>query len=501
MSRPAKPPAYLRCADKRARKVYAQCRITWPGGRTETRKLGIYGSPESYQALAAVIAQWQEAHDRGVDPKDAPQVAGVRAVTVADLCREFIERELAHRIDSEGKPKQEVHHYRVVLSSLVRKFGELRVEEFGPKKVKDLREAWVTGSWRTPEERKALERKGKNPCWSRSFANRQLNRLKTFFSWLASEELLPPGKIEGLLEVRGLERDQLSARDTPEVLPAPEQAVEETLGQIDHPVASDLVRLQLLTAARPGELVRLRPCELSRTGSIQFGKGLSVDVPGCWTYQPAAHKTAHKGVRRIVLFGPRAQALLEPYLDRVDRDTDYLFRPNRSSSAHYSSGCYRQCVQRAAARASRPGLEGEIAALIGRSVEVVTRRGKRSSEATYLLILADGWRPYRRQVHARSRCRVCGVLRSYTPWTRTLEVLNEDKSVRTLVLDPAAEIRLGTVCPWTVYQLRHNAASRLVEQFGWDVARIVLGHTTVDTTREYAVDDIRKAAEAIHEVG
>ena len=39
---------------------------------------------------------------------------------------------------------------------------------------------------------------------------------------------------------------------------------------------------------------------------------------------------------------------------------------------------------------------------------------------------------------------------------------------------------------WHVHQLRHNAATHLVKQFGWDVARIVLGHSTVDATRIYA---------------
>lgn len=50
---------------------------------------------------------------------------------------------------------------------------------------------------------------------------------------------------------------------------------------------------------------------------------------------------------------------------------------------------------------------------------------------------------------------------------------------------------------WFPYQLRHNAATRLVAQFGWDVARIVLGHTTLSTTARYALDDLAKAAEAI----
>lgn len=54
---------------------------------------------------------------------------------------------------------------------------------------------------------------------------------------------------------------------------------------------------------------------------------------------------------------------------------------------------------------------------------------------------------------------------------------------------------------WHPHQLRHNAATRLVEQFGWDVARIILGHRHLSTTKIYAEDDIRKAAEAVAKIG
>lgn len=57
------------------------------------------------------------------------------------------------------------------------------------------------------------------------------------------------------------------------------------------------------------------------------------------------------------------------------------------------------------------------------------------------------------------------------------------------------------MAPWSPHQLRHSAATRLVEQFGWDVARIVLGHRTVDATRIYALDNIAKAMEAVGRVG
>lgn len=57
------------------------------------------------------------------------------------------------------------------------------------------------------------------------------------------------------------------------------------------------------------------------------------------------------------------------------------------------------------------------------------------------------------------------------------------------------------VTRWHPHQLRHNAATAIVKEFGWDVARIILGHATLDATRLYGLDDIAKAREAVRKVG
>jgi hypothetical protein len=40
-----------------------------------------------------------------------------------------------------------------------------------------------------------------------------------------------------------------------------------------------------------------------------------------------------------------------------------------------------------------------------------------------------------------------------------------------------------------------------IEQVGWDGARIMLGHRQVSTTRIYALDYVKKAAEAMAKCG
>jgi integrase len=72
---------------------------------------------------------------------------------------------------------------------------------------------------------------------------------------------------------------------------------------------------------------------------------------------------------------------------------------------------------------------------------------------------------------------------------KTIERVNRDRAEQDPPLPPIA--------PFHVNQLRHNAATRLVEQFGWDVARLVLGHSSVATTRIYVLDNIDRAMAAL----
>jgi integrase len=81
-----------------------------------------------------------------------------------------------------------------------------------------------------------------------------------------------------------------------------------------------LVRLQLLTGARPGELLNLRPCDIDRTEAV-------------WTVTLEHHKTAHKGHERVLYMGPLAQSILRPFLLR---DTDRpLFSPRDAEAQRH----------------------------------------------------------------------------------------------------------------------------------------------------------------------
>ncbi len=92
------------------------------------------------------------------------------------------------------------------------------------------------------------------------------------------------------------------------------------------PVVFDLLAVQFLAGMRPNEACHLRGCHIDREGRVPDGP----TFPGVWVYvvPPAANKTYHKGKKRIVFLGPKAQEILSPYIAGCGPD-DYLFSPAR----------------------------------------------------------------------------------------------------------------------------------------------------------------------------
>jgi len=54
---------------------------------------------------------------------------------------------------------------------------------------------------------------------------------------------------------------------------------------------------------------------------------------------------------------------------------------------------------------------------------------------------------------------------------------------------------------WMPNQLRHAAATRLVKEFGWEAARLILGHKSFNITAIYAEESLEKTAEIIGKIG
>jgi integrase len=419
MSAPQKPPSYLKNSSPSG--TYARTVIRWPGGRKEVRSLGVYGSPESHRAHERIISQWRAAWGLGIDP-EAGSAAPPGSLTVEEVAARYWLHAEKRYPKRPGQDHGEIDNIRYALRALRRLYGPLPVEEFGPKNLKLLRQSLASGGWLTDTETKVRENRGKPLGMGRKALNQRVDHVRRMFRWAVGDELIPSELADRLDHVAPLTAGEHGVRETDDVPPVPEDDLAKTLPELPR-ILRAMVEVQLLTGARPGEITRLRPCDLIRSGEIDLGKGIRTKVGQCWAVVPKQHKTAWRSHKRIILIGPQAQQILAPFLKERPAEVP-LFSPAEASA--------------------------------DRGVKHKPRR-KRPPGSQY------GVRSYNRAVGRA--CKRAGV--------------------------PV----------WHVNQLRHNAGTRLVEQFGWAIAQVVLGHSCERMTRVYALEDLKKAADALGKAG
>jgi integrase len=291
----------------RLHKQSGQAVVTLPddmGGRRDVL-LGKHGTPESWAKYYQTLAEWKAA---GRCLPTLSAVDGAEAgLPVNELILLFWRHAEQHYRHPDGTPTSEISGYKIALRPLKELYGLTPAMEFGPLALKAVREAMIrqpvvnkvkvrdpnTGKlvWRTKVVRHGLSRKS---------INQNVGRVKRVFKWAVSEELVHAGVLVGLQSVRGLQAGRSEAVETAPVPPVPAAHVEATLPHLSPRVAA-MVRLQMLTGMRPGEVCSMRAADLETSGRI-------------WFYTPKDHKTSWRGKTRVVAIGPQAQAVLKPWL-------------------------------------------------------------------------------------------------------------------------------------------------------------------------------------------
>jgi len=287
----SRPPKYCR-QKRKGRPDRAYTRID--GKRVY---LGEFGSQESRARYTDLLAAASEA-------PTVPVPAG--APTVSELLVAY----LFHVDEYYGHKSSEWYHFRSLMKEFRRHFGAMPAQEFKARKLKELRELWIANRW------------------SRRYVNEQTARLKRMFKWAVSEETVPTDVYQSLNSVDGLRSGKCKAHDNAPIQAVTDADVEKTLEYLPEMVAL-MVRVQRLCGCRPGELVKIRKKDIDRSDEV-------------WVVELAKHKTAHKGKRRIIYFGPQAQSLL---LSRLVCSDDELIFPMRRDS-------YRRAIHRACKSAS-----------------------------------------------------------------------------------------------------------------------------------------------------
>lgn len=333
--------------------------------------LGPYGSPKSHKRYQEVLTKWRkERHNgpapldggdkepksfdiaRGVTPETLREKAsGGAPLTIVELILVYRRHTLAY-YRKNGEVTREAGVIDDALRVLRKHYGLTLANQFGPVALDRVRDAMID----------ELD-------WSRKYVNKQINRVRGLFTWAAAQELIDPSVPAGLKTLAGLKKGRCRARETERVQSVADEVIDATIVHLPEMVA-DMVRLQRLTSARPGEICSLSPADIDTTGDV-------------WIYTPSAHKTEHFEKDRIVAIGPRAQAILRSYLDETPAnafcfspaaserrrrakasllrksaascgntpDSNRKATPLRSAGERYTAGSYRRAIHRACKKA------------------------------------------------------------------------------------------------------------------------------------------------------
>jgi integrase len=262
------------------------------------RVIGIF--PQMNTATARQRARlWLNQMDGGRDPREDktndrfivehPKLCNVAApavITVGYLVDKYMTHARNYYKLPNGKPTTEVGCLDAALSILREMNGGTLAELFGPLALAAVRQRMIDSTL------------------SRRTINAYVDRIVRLFSWAVSQELIPPIVHHALTTLSALKIGRSAARDPEPVGPVTAAVVDSTICCL-HPKVAAMVKVQLLTGARPSEICLMRKGEVDMSGEI-------------WIYRPAIHKTSYRGKTRIINIGPKAQGILAPYLMRAD---------------------------------------------------------------------------------------------------------------------------------------------------------------------------------------
>jgi integrase len=408
--------------------------------------LGKWGSPESRLAYERIIAEYL-ASGRVRDQHSAPpEAAAVVTVdpgtpgvvvtvpipaapaatnepissepTVAEVVLRYLEYCDTYYRTPTGE-RTSTYGNALQAARALRPFDDTPAAKFGPRKL---------GMIRDSEAARGRPRVG---------CNTLVKNIRRVFQWAEAQELVPRNTYNSLKTVEPLRLGRTVAPELPEIKPVDDEVVEATLPYLPEIVA-DMVQVQRLTGARPGEVCGLRPADIDRTEAV-------------WKWKPPHHKTSWREKDRVISIGPRAQQVLKKYLLRDA--AAYCFSP----------------------------IEAE------RRRSQLRRLARQSP-------LTPSQRKRKPKRNGRRRPRDCYDTASYRhAITRAVDSLNADR-VRN---EPAA----AKIEDWSPNQLRHAAATEIRKKFGLEAAQVVLGHASADITQVYAERNQRLAAEVIKQIG
>lgn len=433
MSRPRKlTPSYLPHASGQGRLVW-----TDSAGVRHFRMLpGPFNSPESLAAKARLELE--------LATSPTTTVTCPAGIPVNEVLLAFIEWAQTYYRTPDGRQTSEVREYRVTVRAVRELYGLTSAGDFGPLALKAVREKFIAAGL----------------C--RGVVNQRVDRIKRIFKWAVSMELVPPAVYQGLASVVGLRAGRSAARETEPIKPVDPAAVVGTLPYLNRHLRA-MIQLQRFTGMRPGEVCTVKLAELDRTTDP-------------WQYKPARHKTAHHGKGRVVMIGPRGQAVIEEFIAggcvvdpsaplfspfRAREERFIAMRQGRKSKVQPSQQDRRKVNPKRlpAARYTSDSYAHGVADACDKAFPLPPHLGKRAEET------AAQW------------------------WARQA---------------PEERVQVKTwrqAHRWHPNQLRHLFATEVRRAHGLEAAQTLLGHSRADVTQVYAERNLALAAAVAAKIG
>jgi len=382
--------------------------------------LGKYGSDESMERYNRLVAELVTSPAAQALRTTAPPGC---AITITELCAAYLRHAEGWYV-KDGKPTSKLPQVKRYLRTLRDLYGSTAVDQFGPLALQVIQQHLVD---------RGLSRVG---------VNARIGGIKRIFKWGVAQELVPASVHQALACVPGLRKGRTEAPELAPVLPVDDQVVDQTIPHLPRIVA-DMVRFQRYTGCRPGEVCGIRPCDVDRSAEV-------------WTYKPESHKTEHHGKERFIFIGPKAQAVLMPYLLRPAGS--FCFSPADSEKQRLAELHAERKTP--LSYGNRPGTNR-------------VRRPKRQAGDRYT---KDSYnRAIARAVKAANAAR--------------------QKAAEEIGVEPVL------LPSWSPNRLRHAAATEVRRQFGLEAAQVVLGHSRADVTQTYAERDAALARTVAMKIG
>ena len=426
----------------------------WVGG--EWVSLGKFNSPESRAEFARILTELASTTAPPVSARRAP------ALIIDEILLPFLRYAEQHYRHADGTPTHEVYEIKRSIAPLRELYGHTLAAEFGPRALVAVRQKMIDADW----------------C--RTLINRRMDRVKRAFKWAVAEEMVPVTVYQALRTVQGLQRGRTKVRESEPVKPVDPAHVAATLPYLDLQIQV-MIDLQRLTGMRPGEVCRLPFGEVDRSA-------------GVWLYRPGAHKTAHRGRRRVIPIGPKAKAVLVAFLRRDGNP------PGGFEHIELNSPDAREARLAMAHAYEKVGRVRDAALLRDVARPVVLIEGCVIDPTSPVFSPAEARDERFRAMRAARKSKV-------PPSQQDRQKENPKRrpgNVYTVCAYGYAirkAAKKAEVPSWHPNQLRHLFATEVRRVSGLEAAQVLLGHASADVTQVYAERDLSLAVRVAGEMG